>query len=450
MKRIIITIAILVLSTSSPLFAQDYIGAWRTKMTKDNDSGLFSAVTLSLSEDSTFVISYSYVTGNRSCLMYSATGTYEVSGKMLYLYSQAKGLTTGIIINGEWYPCDRNQTIYTLWGNGLDESISVNALNDQGKGFYRMVPERLEILLSDKDHFNTTEWEMIPFYPMPAEIKPQVQKKTETKAAVDSSANVQVDKKQESKDTASVVSQTIVEETKNTETAPVSRKAAKADTVNTASNVNENTAQVGNKDYTEPKETKADKKKKTVVVENTGTSSSNLSIGIVLGANMSRLASNEQGYDSFGPKTAFDAGLFANLRLIPMNNNKGLLGLQSEVHYSMMGGKTDDTSLGLNYITIPIMLRLYPINNLYIEAGPMPALNIGHNPESIEMGPAEYHLENMKANDVMFVAGAGASFGGVSIGLRYCHGMSDIAANMPWKNQAFQIQVSYGFPIGGR
>lgn len=239
-------------------------------------------------------------------------------------------------------------------------------------------------------------------------------------------------------------------ETKNTETAPVSRKAAKADTVNTASNVNENTAQVGNKAFTEPKETKADKKKKTVVVENTGTSSSNLSIGIVLGANMSRLASNGQGYDSFDPKTAFDAGLFANLRLIPMNNNKGLIGLQSEVHYSMMGGKTGDTSLGLNYITIPIMLRLYPINNLYIEAGPMPALNIGHNPESIEMGPAEYHLENMKANDVMFVAGAGASFGGVSIGLRYCHGMSDIAANMPWKNQAFQIQVSYGFLIGGR
>lgn len=178
-----------------------------------------------------------------------------------------------------------------------------------------------------------------------------------------------------------------------------------------------------------------------------------LHVGAVLGANASMLNAKSTGLPSYGFRFGLDAGVFANVRFLPRNDfsnaDNGLLAIQPEVQFSMMGGNAKNSNLGLSYITFPIMIQVYPTQSLYVEVGPMPAMNIGHTPNVIVAGNSEFHLDNLKANDLLVAAGVGYSFGNLSVGARYCHGLSKLAKNMPWKNQVIQVRVSYGFKLGG-
>jgi len=176
-------------------------------------------------------------------------------------------------------------------------------------------------------------------------------------------------------------------------------------------------------------------------------------IGFVAGFNLSSISDNASKISSgLGMRPGFNAGVAANFRFLKRNERSsaktGLLAVQPEVRYSTMGGNSPEFSIGTGYLTVPVMFQIYPIKNLYIEAGPEFALNLSHTPDNVAVGKYQLNLTNLKANDIMLGVGAGYSVNGFSVGVRYNHGFSNMAENLLWKNAVIQINLGYAFSLG--
>lgn len=176
-----------------------------------------------------------------------------------------------------------------------------------------------------------------------------------------------------------------------------------------------------------------------------------LSVGPTAGVTMGTFSLPSDASCSFGYRPGFTAGGFLNLRFLNRNIRStaetGVLAIQPEIRFTMIGGDSDESDLGLGYVTIPVMFQVYPLTNLYLEAGPTFGFNVSHTPDNIVVSDTEYNLENLKANDVAATVGIGYRFGNFGIGARYHLGLSDLAENMPWKNRWIQVGISYSIPM---
>lgn len=176
-----------------------------------------------------------------------------------------------------------------------------------------------------------------------------------------------------------------------------------------------------------------------------------VSMGPTIGATLSNLSTSSDVYDNFGFRTGFSAGGFLNVRFLNRNVRStaetGILAFQPEIHFTMTGGNSSDSNIGLSYITVPLMLQVYPAAKLYIEAGPSIGLNIAHTPDNIVISSTEFNLTSLKANDVAMALGIGYRFGKLGTGVRYYMGLSDLAGNMPWKNRWLELGLSYAIPL---
>lgn len=177
------------------------------------------------------------------------------------------------------------------------------------------------------------------------------------------------------------------------------------------------------------------------------------SVGIIGGLDLSTFLIGGSYLDAseIGMTVGFNAGIAANFRFCNRNERSsaktGLLAIQPEVRYAMMGSGLGDNSLSTHYIMVPIMLQIYPTRNFYFEIGPEMALNIGHSPNNVAAGNIQFDFTNLKANDIMAGVGLGYSSNGFSVGVRYNHGFSDIAENLRWKNSMIQINIGYFFSL---
>lgn len=176
-----------------------------------------------------------------------------------------------------------------------------------------------------------------------------------------------------------------------------------------------------------------------------------ISIGPAVGVTASSLSSSAGSFENFGTRVGFSAGAFLNLRFLSRNVRStaetGLLAFQPEVRFTMVGGNSEESNLGLGYIMVPLMLQVYPSADFYIEAGPSLGLNVSHTPDNIVSSGTEFNLTDLKANDVALAVGVGYCFGNLNIGARYYLGFSDLAPNMNWKNRWFEVGVSYSIPL---
>jgi len=139
---------------------------------------------------------------------------------------------------------------------------------------------------------------------------------------------------------------------------------------------------------------------------------------------------------------ALQAGGVAEIDIIDM------LSIQPELLFSVQGVTLGETKLVNSYISLPIMGRFYPVDFLYIEAGPQLGFLIAANEKT--------RANNIRVSQSYKTVDIGLSFGvgtritdlGLGFGIRYYAGLSNIFIdNSRIKNGVFQIFAEYKFDL---
>ncbi|WP_438966623.1 porin family protein [Flavobacterium sp.] len=186
----------------------------------------------------------------------------------------------------------------------------------------------------------------------------------------------------------------------------------------------------------------------TFTSANAQTNSSNgAHIGIKGGVNFSNMYTED--VDDNNVLTSFNAGLYANL---PVTN---FISIQPEFLFSRKGSEltynnalADGTAkFKLNYIEVPVLLKLNLTRNLNIHAGPYFAYLIDAQVTN-ETASGNFNFEDNFNNDDFnkfdagIAVGAGLDFDMIGIGARYNYGLSTVG-----KERTF-AGTSYTFPDG--
>jgi hypothetical protein len=126
--------------------------------------------------------------------------------------------------------------------------------------------------------------------------------------------------------------------------------------------------------------------------------------------------------------------------------------IQPEILYSKQGYKIIDDNgtytQKLDYINIPLMLKLYPVKSFFLEAGPQIGFSISHK-ETFDSGFVLYDTsKEFEPSNFDWGINLGAGFksdAGVSLGARYHIGQNDIYDQDKPKNRVWQIYLGFEF-----
>lgn len=183
--------------------------------------------------------------------------------------------------------------------------------------------------------------------------------------------------------------------------------------------------------------------------------------GLKGGLNFSNLYVNN--VDDENMKVGFNAGVYYKAQLVKQ------LAIQPEINYSLKGAEViyDNTFLGLgngkyrfnlSYVDVPVAIKVNPIGNFYVEAGPYVSLLTtvkvkriydDGNKEVI----SEMDRDSFNTLDYGFFGGVGFNFTGGSLGVRYNYGLQEIGASGTTAAQATEdsknsvLQVFMSFPF---
>lgn len=161
--------------------------------------------------------------------------------------------------------------------------------------------------------------------------------------------------------------------------------------------------------------------------------------GVKAGLNFASISGED--FEDFDAKTGFHFGVVAEIML------SEVFSVQPELLFSTRGASVsedgDDYSLNLNYITLPLLAKFYPVTGFSIEGGVLPAFNISakekYNDESAD-------LEDIKKFDLGAAIGAGYKLpSGLFFQARYNFGLSEIVENVDAKNRVMQLSIGYLF-----
>lgn len=172
--------------------------------------------------------------------------------------------------------------------------------------------------------------------------------------------------------------------------------------------------------------------------------------GVKAGLNMTSM-SNDMSFDpGFGMGVGFRVGGFLNMRWGYRTENSskgtGLWGFQPELIYSNQAVKTDAGDIKMNYIAVPLLLKVYPTTALSIEVGPEFSYLISTSPSTMAVDGAEINVGDCKGMNVGVAAGLAYDFEmGLTVGARYTYGFTDMAKNLKWKNSNIQVTVGWMF-----
>jgi len=171
-------------------------------------------------------------------------------------------------------------------------------------------------------------------------------------------------------------------------------------------------------------------------------------IGVKAGLNMATISDNTNNL-SFSPDmiASFHVGVFLNLNFGGKNQQPGLFSFQPEVLYSRQGFAVNSEQINFDYITVPLMAKLYLYKGFNFELGPWFSYLLSVSPNTTVLNRNNIQLSDLKGGkDVGLAAGIGYDFGmGLVVGARYLHGLSDMAGNLMWKNQVFAISLGWKF-----
>ncbi|WDF65322.1 porin family protein [Flavobacterium sp. KACC 22763] len=189
-------------------------------------------------------------------------------------------------------------------------------------------------------------------------------------------------------------------------------------------------------------------------------------LGVKAGLNISSLSFDENELDS-SSKTGFTAGLMAE---IPLAKN---FSVQPELLYSQQGMKLSysdpevqnsnyKSTIALNYLNIPVMLKYYVVKGLSIQAGPQVGILLKANNKYQDNFLGYDNHEKMDLKDYSNGVDASVNFGlgyqfkdkfyaDARYNLSYTNVFKDVTANTNYiinsdmKNKVFQITIGYFF-----
>ena len=172
--------------------------------------------------------------------------------------------------------------------------------------------------------------------------------------------------------------------------------------------------------------------------------------GVKAGLNMTSMSNDMSLEPGFGMGVGFRVGGFLNLRWGYRTENSskgtGLWGFQPELIYSNQAVKTDAGDIKMNYIAVPLLLKVYPTTALSIEVGPEFSYLISTSPSTMAVDGAEIKVGDCKGMNVGLAAGLAYDFEmGLTVGARYTYGFTDMAKNLKWKNSNIQVTVGWMF-----
>jgi len=179
------------------------------------------------------------------------------------------------------------------------------------------------------------------------------------------------------------------------------------------------------------------------------------SFGVKGGANISTI-SKERSWDDTNAKLGYYVGLYVHA---PVNS---IFSIQPEVLYNNVGVKYDNGkrshTLGLDYISAPIMFQFELIPKFYVEAGPQFSFLIGNSDrdKTDDVVTIKKYRNNSNYNsfDLSGAVGLGFRINNITIGARYLIGFTDIkrSGSTTWsnddkqlRNNALQVGMQYGF-----
>ncbi len=162
-----------------------------------------------------------------------------------------------------------------------------------------------------------------------------------------------------------------------------------------------------------------------------------VAVGVKGGLNFAKLDGTSAD-GTFKNRTGYHFGAFGLIKL-------SKIGIQPEILFSQQGSKiktnTGDFDANFSYINIPVLIKLYTIAGINLQAGPQFGF----------LSRAEIDDQNVKdsfkKSDISLALGAGWDLPfGLTVDARYNLGLSkidDTATADKIKNQVWQISVGY-------
>lgn len=179
-------------------------------------------------------------------------------------------------------------------------------------------------------------------------------------------------------------------------------------------------------------------------------SQAQLAVGIKAGPNFANIDTESSAVTNYKNRTGFHGGAFVLIKAAK-------IGIQPEVIFSQQGSKvrinSEDFESNFSYLNIPIILKLYTVAGINIQAGPQFGF-ITNAETPIQDQVGVYRVEDvkdkMKSSDFTVALGLGWDLPfGLTIDARYNMGLSKIYEDAPSqqtedaKNQVFQVSLGY-------
>lgn len=153
--------------------------------------------------------------------------------------------------------------------------------------------------------------------------------------------------------------------------------------------------------------------------------------GVRAGANFSDITGTGLNTSA---KTGLYVGIYKEMTLV-----KSLLFIQPELQYSQEGFSINTEDVKLDYITVPILAKVYALKLLSFETGPQFGFPISDNLND----NLNYNTENIVTS---WAFGMSINLPlHLSINGRYMAGVTDTFSNFDGKNQAFQLGAAFHF-----
>lgn len=167
----------------------------------------------------------------------------------------------------------------------------------------------------------------------------------------------------------------------------------------------------------------------TLFVSAAAFSQAQIALGLKGGVNISKF--DESAADNI---TSVHAGAFALIKLTK-------IGIQPEILFSQQGAKFDGQELKNSYVTIPVMLKVYLISGLNLQAGPQFGFLTKAELEGQDVKDA------FKGSDISANIGLGWDLPfGLTVDARYNLGLQDVTDDPSFdalKSRVIQLSIGY-------